>query len=48
MKAATNVFRRLDGKAEYGQFFLLNFIYCVNNFVSLLGVSGESCLFFLF
>lgn len=35
-------------KAECGQFFLLNFIYCVNNFVSLLGFSSESHLVFYF
>ena len=28
--------------------FLLNFIYCVNNFVSLLGTSTKSQLDFLF
>ena len=35
-------------KYEYDQFFLLSFIYCVNNFVSLLGFSGGSHLVFLF
>ena len=35
-------------KAESVNFLLLNFIYCINNFVSLLGFSSKSRLGFLF